>query len=113
MTRTKRKKTAARKRKRREVGGDRDYLLEAANENYEHIVTMYKMFEDKRPIMLFDIQEQKVYAYSYKEFRDEMNERSQALLEQQYERAKIDNKMIVFVRDNVNERLVSFSFDCP
>ena len=100
MTRMKRKKLAPRKRK--EVGGDRDYLLEVVTENYEHIARMYQIFEDKRPIMLYDIQEQRVYAYPYKEFRDEMNERSQALLKQQYERARIANQMVVFVRDNDN-----------
>jgi hypothetical protein len=32
-------------------------------------------------------------------------------LQDQYERAVATNKIVVFVRDNVERRLVSFSFD--
>jgi len=90
----------------------RDELLDVALEQYGNIVMMYEMFEDKRPIMLFDIQEQRIYAYPYKEFRDKMNERSQRNLKHQYEQAQVDGqKIVVFVRDNVKRKLCSFSLD--
>lgn len=89
----------------------RDDLLEVALEQLGNIVMMYKTFEDKRPVMLFDIQEQRIYAYPYKEFRDELSERSQRILKEQYEQAQVDGKLVVFVRDNVKQKLVSFSFD--
>ena len=88
-----------------------DKFLDAALEQYGNIVMMYEMFEEKRPVMLFDIQEQRVYAYPYKEFRDELNERSQRILKQQYERAQVDGKIVVFVRDNVKRKLPSFCLD--
>ena len=106
---------SAKQRKRRtqhaKTNESRDELLDAALEQYGNIVMMYEMFEDKRPVMLFDIQEQRVYAYPYKEFRDEMNERSQRTLKQQYEQAQVDGKIVVFVRDNVIQKLCSFSLD--
>jgi hypothetical protein len=89
----------------------RDELLDAALEQYDDIVMMYEMFDDKRPVMLFDIQEQRIYAYPYKEFRDEMNERSQRILKQQYEQAQVDGQIVVFVRDNVKQKFRSFSLD--
>jgi hypothetical protein len=89
----------------------RDTLLDAASEQSGNIVMMYEMFEEKRPVMLFDIQEQRVYAYPYKKFRDEMNERSQRILKQQYEQAQVDGQIVVFVRDNVKQKLQSFSLD--
>ncbi len=108
-------KKSAKQRKRRtqhaETHESRDELLDAALDQYGNIVMMYEMFKDKRPIMLFDIQEQRIYAYPYKEFRDEMNERSQRILKQQYERAQVDGKIVVFVRDNVKRKLPSFSLD--
>lgn len=61
--------------------------------------------------MLFDIQEQRVYAYPYKEFLATLSERSQGMLKEQYEEAQVDGKIVVFVRDNVKQKLRSFSFD--
>ena len=86
-----------------------DYLLEAAEANWPHILRMYRLFEDRRPVMLYDLQEGRVYAYPYPEFRAEMGERSQRTLEDQYERAGREGKVVVFVRDNDARRLVSFS----
>ena len=59
--------------------------------------------------MLYDIQEQRIYAYPYKEFKAEMNRRSQDMLEKQYQNALTNDQMVVFVRDNENEKLISYS----
>ena len=88
-----------------------DYLFDALSEYWEHVVVAYKQCEDKRPIMLYDIQEKQIYAYQYEGFKSEMSVRSQALLAEQYERASASGEMVVFVRDNDNERLVSYSLD--
>ena len=56
--------------------------------------------------MLYDIQEKKIYAYPYKEFRAELSKKSQASLKQDYESAFTDGSMIVFVRDNIRRKLV-------
>lgn len=88
-----------------------DALLDVALEQYGNIVMMYEMFEEKQPVMLFDIQEQRIYAYPYKEFRDDLNERSQRILKQQYEQAQVDGQIVVFVRDNVKQKFQSFSLD--
>jgi len=60
---------------------------------------------------LFDIQERRVYVYPYEGFKDEMSPKSQALLAQQYEKAVRENKIVVFIRDNEQRRLASFSMD--
>ena len=108
-----RKSAKQRKRKTQHANTNesRDELLDAALEQYGNIVMMYEMFDDKIPVMLFDIQEQRVYAYPYKGYRDDMNERSQRILEQQYEQAQVDGQIVVFVRDNVKQKLRSFSLD--
>ena len=86
-----------------------DYLLEAAEANWRHILMMYELFEDKKPVMLYDIQEQRVYAYPYQGFKAELSDRSQVSLAEQYEDAVRDGKIVVFVRDNERRRLRSFS----
>lgn len=86
-----------------------DYLLDAAAEQEGNILMMYHRFEDKKPVMLFDIQEQRIYAYPYEDFKKELSEKSQASLTEQYETALRENHIVVFVRDNVQRRLMSFS----
>jgi len=49
-----------------------DPYLEMIYEHWEDIWRGYNLFADKCPVMLFDVQEQKIYAYPYKEFRAEM-----------------------------------------
>lgn len=86
-------------------------MWDAALEQYPNILMAYKTCEAEKPVILFDIQEQRIHAYPYKEHRDEMNERSQALLKDQYERAQAEEKIVMFVRDNVKERLPSYSLE--
>ncbi len=66
-----------------------------------------KKFEEKKPVMLFDIQEQKIYAYPYEEFKSDLTKKSQTILEKQYNDALLENKVVVFVRDTKQEILVS------
>jgi hypothetical protein len=88
-----------------------DYLLDAAWKHWETILRMYRPFEEQRPIVLFDIQEQRIYLYSYKEFKEELKPKDQDSLQDQHQRAFSTHKIIVFVRDNVEQRLVSYSLD--
>ena len=98
----------ARVRRKRSTNDD---LVEAAENCLPNILMFYKRFEEKRPVMLLDLQSQKIYAYPYKEFKAELSERSQVMLAADYEKAIAKNKIVVFVRDNENQRLASMLFD--
>jgi hypothetical protein len=76
-----------------------DPLFDAMSEFWEHIVVAYKQFEDNRPIMLYDIQEKRIYAYEYEGFKSEMSPKSQASVADQYEQAGKSGKMVVFVKE--------------
>jgi hypothetical protein len=95
--------------KRREYRNDD--LLEAAESFWPYILMFYKRFEKKRPVMVLDLPSGKIYAYPYKEFKDDLSPRSQRALESEYQFAITQNKIVVFVRDNETRRFVSMSFD--
>ena len=61
---------------------------------------LYQQYADKKPVMLFDIQEQRIYALPYADYRAELSKRSQASLKKQYARAIADGEIVIFVRDN-------------
>ena len=82
--------------------------LEAIEEQLSNIRGLYSICEGERPIILYDIQEKKIYAYPYKEFSAELSKKSQASLKRDYESASTHGSMIVFVRDNIRRLLVSY-----
>jgi hypothetical protein len=85
-----------------------DPYLEVIQEQWPNIWGLYLMYESERPIMLYDIEVKKIYAYPYREFRAELSKKSQESLKHDYESASAHGSMIVFVRDNVQRRLVSY-----
>ena len=95
---------------RRRLAGEprKDLYFGLVAENWEHIVRLYTIFEDKRPVMLFDVQEKRIYAHSYAGFMAELSKRSQVLLKEQYSEAIAGGKIVVFVRDNQKKKLVSY-----
>jgi hypothetical protein len=88
-----------------------DDLVEAAQSFLPHIRMFYRRFEDKRPVMLLELPSLRIYAYPYREFKADLSERSQAMLEDEYERAVAQGKIVVFVRDDETRRLVSMTFE--
>jgi len=88
-----------------------DPYMEAIYEQWSKILGFYQLFASKNPIVLYDIQEQKIYTYPYKEFKSELNPRSQASLSEQYQEAVKNGQMVVFVRDNLKRKLVSYTLN--
>src|SRR5882762_5403715 len=85
-----------------------DPYFEAMQKQWPNIRALYMTYENKRPIILYDIQEKKIYAYPYKEFKSELSKNSQASLEHDYKSASALRSMVVFVRDNTEQKLVSY-----
>ena len=74
-----------------------------------HILSIYTQYREKKPVILFDMQEHRIYVYPYLEFKNDVSERSQRLLQDQYEQAMTDDKIVMFVRDKDNKKLLSYS----
>jgi hypothetical protein len=85
-----------------------DPYFEAIQEQWQNIRALYMTFANERPIILYDIQEKQIFSYPYKEFKADLSEKSQVSLEQDYKSASAHGSMIVFVRDNIKRKLVSY-----
>jgi hypothetical protein len=85
-----------------------DEYYSAIQEQWSNILGLYMVYGSKKPVMLYDIQEKKIYAYPYEEFKAELSERSQLSLEMDYKSATVRGGVIVFARDNVERKLVSY-----
>ena len=84
---------------------------ECVQEYWPTIHQAYCDFEDKRPVIVVAIDELKVYSFSPEEYKKILSTRSQDILDKQYREAETQNKIVVFVRDDTNKKLVSYS--CP
>jgi hypothetical protein len=88
-----------------------EYLVQAAYADWPLIQMVYKRFKKKRPVILLDIEEHRIYAYPCTDYMKTLSKRSQKILADQYEEAGQHNRFVVFVRDNVKRKLVSFLMD--
>lgn len=88
-----------------------DDLVDAAESFLPQIRMFHRRFEDKRPVMLLELPSLRIYAYPYREFKADLSARSQAMLEDQYERAIAEDRIVVFVRDDETRRLVSMTIE--
>jgi hypothetical protein len=88
-----------------------DPYFMAIQKQWPNIRGLYMTYKSKKPIILYDIREDKIYAYSYKEFKTELSIKSQASLERDYKSASALGRMVVFVRDNIERKLVSYVVD--
>jgi hypothetical protein len=89
---------------------DSDVFLDSAMKYRPQIMLLYRQFASKKPIMLFDRQEERIYAFPFVDFLKELSPRSQHSLKKQYAEALRNNQVVVFVRDNEQRRLLSYSF---
>jgi hypothetical protein len=94
---------------RQQVAAMSDPYFNAIQEQWNNIRGLYLTYGDKKPIILYDLQERKIYAYPYKEFKAELSKRSQASLEHDYKSASVLGGIVVFVRDNIERKLVSYT----
>lgn len=87
----------------------RDPYWEVVQSLMPDILYCYEQYQEKKPVLLFDIQENRIYVYPYLEFKNDLSVRSQGILQEQYAQAITDDKIVVFVRDNDAKKLVSYS----
>jgi len=62
-------------------------------------------------VIVIVLDEARVYAYPYDDFKKELSARSQELLDEQHKQAQRNSEIVVFVRDDHRKKLVSYN--CP
>lgn len=55
-----------------------DPHVDIADQHWSPIVMLYERHVDKKPVMLFDIQQPRIYVLPYAEYPTELSEASQA-----------------------------------
>ena len=82
-------------------------------QHWDVIRHAYLSYEDKMPVMLLDMTEGMIYAYPYKGLKAQLSERGQASLTEQYTEGLQKNQFVIFVRNNEEKKLISYSMNRP
>src|SRR5713101_2433490 len=91
----------------------KDQYLGTIEKHCVRIFEIYLLYEDKKPVMLLDVMDEKIYAYPYKEFNKELNVGGRTSLTKQYDEALRGDQLVIFIRDRQNKTLISYSLGRP
>lgn len=77
-------------------------------QEWPRIISAYHEHEDKKPIMEYRLPARKIYAYPANDYIDDLSLRSREDARKTYQRACLENKMMIFVKDMENKILRSY-----
>ncbi|MCD4676039.1 MAG: hypothetical protein K8S18_08600 [Desulfobacula sp.] len=81
------------------------------DEQWDAIMMVYSNFKDKKPIIEYDITNEKIFSYPAKEYIQTLSNRTRNQTEKQYKEATIKNQFLLFIKDFEKRKLKSYIFD--
>jgi len=79
-------------------------------EFFDDIIALHKQFENEKRILLYDVADKEIISCKYKEFKSVLlEEESQILLENEYQKSLLANKILIVVSDSVRQIIKTFS----
>lgn len=91
----------------------KDPYLDMINSQWDNIIMMYQTFQDKKPIIEYEIDTQRIYSYRAQNYLNCLGIRTRDEAKRQYEEAVKKNKFMLFIKDIKNEVLRSYIFNLP
>jgi hypothetical protein len=80
-------------------------LVETARAYRDQILKFHDERGGTKPVILLHFQRRRLRAYSFEQYKSTLRQGSQAVLEQEYEKAVAKNKVLVVVWDSATRRL--------
>jgi len=75
----------------------------------DKVYRFYKLSSRDDLVMFYSMKEDRLYSYIYKEFYDSLNKKSKMILRKQFKEAKAENKIVLFINDEIRCKLKSFT----
>jgi hypothetical protein len=87
-----------------------DPYLKSIRKYWKAITGMYLEYEDREPLIEFDVVRSQIRAYPAKEYLDDLSDRTRDLAKRQYREAVAEGALMVFVKDEAKRVLRSYVF---
>jgi hypothetical protein len=100
----------ARNRHLKKVAPKPDAYLPNLREHWDALAGMYTAFEDRAPIIEFNVASGQIRVYSAGEYLEGLSGRTREEAKRQYKKAAAEGALMVFVRDDSKEILRSYIF---
>lgn len=75
----------------------------------DKIYELYNLSNRDDLIMLYSMKENRIYSYIYEEFYEDLNEKSKTILTKQSNKAKEEDKIVLFIEDKLRGKFKSFT----
>jgi len=85
-----------------------DHYWDKILQEWPRLISAYQEHEDKKPIMEYRLPDRLIYAYPANDYIDDLSLRSREDARNTYQRACLENKIMIFVRDKENKILKSY-----
>ena len=90
-----------------------DPYIDLINEQWHNISMMYNAFRDRKPIIEYQANSNKIYSYPAYDYIDTLTTRTRENTIIQYNNACKNNQFSLFVKDKKQQKLKSYIFDVP
>lgn len=90
-----------------------DPYLELIDEQWSNILMVYETVKARKPIIEYDITEEKIFSYPAEEYIEALSIRTREQTRKLYKEAVRKNQFILFIKDRKNQKLRSYIFDLP
>jgi hypothetical protein len=91
----------------------KDLYFDLIDERWSYIAQLYDEFRDKKPIIEYLVDSEKIYSYPGDDYIKTLSAKTRNRTENQYEEACKKEQFLLFVRDEKNQKLKSYIFDIP
>jgi hypothetical protein len=73
------------------------------------VYEFFKMSDRSDLIMVYEMQEEKIYSYIYEDYMNSLVPKSKAILKKQYQEAQASDEIVLFIKDNLRKKMKSFN----
>ena len=85
-----------------------DHYWDVIKKAWPRIISTYRLFQNKKPILEYKLPDRKIYAYPAIDYINSLSLRTREKTRQEYQQACLELKMMIFVRDMENNILRSY-----
>jgi len=90
-----------------------DPYLGLIETQWNNIIKIYNAFQEKNPVMEYDIGEKKIYAYPAFQYINGLSPEIQNEMKNEYMEACNNNEFILFIRNEKQKELIPYVLTIP
>ena len=95
--------------KKKEMTYEEDKIyLDTIDKIADKVYEFYNMSDRKDLVMIYEMNENKIYSYIYDEYKKSLNELSKEILKKQYQEANESKRIVLFIRDKTRKKFKSY-----